>query len=637
MLGHNTVTVLQLLIWFSPSATGLRVPRYATAVSEAAISKTEYDFVVTGGGISGLTVADRLTEDPNVNVLVIETGPFDKDEDSVLVPGAFFPVPYLWPGLTSAPQTELNNRTFAVPAGRGVGGGSIVNGMVFLRGGRTEYSHWERLGAEGWGWDGLLPYFKKSENLTTPPAEFAAAANISWVEAAHGRDGPVRVSYPNYFFPGAASFWQAALESGIAPSPDPNAGDHAVGLFNIPTLADATTRTRSHARLNHYSRVKESRPNYHILAEHTVAKVILEGKRAVGLEYLPSAGGKRARVYAKKEVLLAAGALHTPQLLQLSGIGSGKLLKNLGIDVVVDLPGVGENFQDQAELKVPYIIANQIFPNPGALDTNSTYDAEQRALYDARREGAYTIVRTLSTNLALPVLQNSTSDWREILARIRAADPLAHLAPGTPAAVREGYRRQRELVVEQLAGRDVPIGMVHWGTAGTVTLYFLKPLSRGSVRIDSTDPLARPVIDFRTASDPADLDLAAALFDKHAQIMSAPAMRALGARPAAPFDYSAGGGGGGGGGADARAGLKTLLRAHMSPSNAHSCCTAAMVPRAAGGVVDPRMRVYGVRGLRVVDASYWPMVLTAAPTATTYASGERIADIIKEEYGLGSV
>ncbi|KAL8369879.1 hypothetical protein RB595_000300 [Gaeumannomyces hyphopodioides] len=626
MLGHNTVTVLQVLIWFSQSATALRVPRYATAVSEAAVSKTEYDFVIAGGGISGLTVADRLTEDPNVNVLVIETGPFDKDEDSVLVPGAFFPVPYLWLGLTSAPQTELNNRTFAVPAGRAVGGGSVVNAMVFVRGGKTEYSHWEKLGAEGWSWDGLLPYFKKSENLTTPPAEFAAAANISWVEAAHGRDGPVRVSYPNYFFPGAANFWQGALESGIAPSPDPNAGDHAVGLYNFPTVADATTRTRSHARLNHYSRVKESRSNYHILAEHTVAKVIFKGKRAVGLEYLPTAGGERTRVHAKKEVLLAAGALHTPQLLQLSGIGSETLLKKFGIDVVADLPGVGENFQDHAELKVPYTIANQIFPNSGALDTNSTYDAEQRALYDSRKEGAYTIVRTLSTNLALPVLQNSTSDWRDILAGIRNADPLAHLAPGTPAAVREGYRRQRELITEQLAGLDVPIGIVHWDTAETVTLYFLKPLSRGSVRIGSADPLAQPVLDFRTASDPADLDLAAALFDKHAQIMSAPAMRALGPRLAAPFAAAA-----------TREELKRLLRANMSPSNAHSCCTAAMVPRAAGGVVDARMRVYGVQGLRVVDASYWPMVLTAAPTATTYASGEKIADMIKGEYGLGSV
>lgn len=150
--------------------------------------------------------------------------------------------------------------------------------------------------------------------------------------------------------------------------------------------------------------------------------------------------------------------------------------------------------------------------------------------------------------------------------------------------MQEGYKRQRELIIEQLAGQDVPIGMVHWGTAERVTLYFLKPLSRGSIKINSTDPLVQPIIDFRTASDPADLDLAAALFDKHVQIMSAPAMQVLGPKMAAPFDGAT------------RTELKKLLRANMGPSNAHSCCTAAMVPREMGGVVDARMRVYGVEG-----------------------------------------
>ncbi|KAL0930316.1 choline dehydrogenase [Colletotrichum truncatum] len=621
-MASKTVTVLLACASY---AAALRVPRYATVASREVVSETKYDFVIAGGGVSGLTVADRLTEDPSINVLVIETGPFDKDEDSVLVPGAFFPVPYLWLGLTSTPQAALNNRSFPVPAGRVVGGGSVVNGMVFVRGGRTEFSGWEKLGAEGWGFDDLLPYFKKSENFTAPPKDFADAANISWVESAHGHDGPVQASYPNYFFPGAENFWQAALESGLTPSPDPNGGDRAVGLFNFPTLADATTRTRSHARLNHYTRVKDSRPNYHILAEHTVSKVLFDGKRAVGLEYLPTAGGDKVKVYAKKEVLLAAGALHTPQLLQLSGIGAKKFLQSFGIDVIADLPGVGENFQDQGELKVPYTIAKQIFPNSGALDTNSTYDAEQRALYDAEKKGAYTIVRTLSTNLALPPLSNTTSTWKDIIAAANKNKPLTYLAPGTPSSVQEGYKRQRALILDQLSGQDVPLGMVHWGTGNSVTLYFLKPLSRGSVKINSTDPLAQPVIDFRTASDPIDFDLAAALFEKSKEIMSAPAMKVLGPQMSAPFAGATG---------DE---LKELLRANMAPSNAHSCCTAAMVPKEKGGVVDTQMRVYGVKGLRVIDVSYWPMVMTAAPTATTYASGEKIADVIKKEYGIKSL
>ncbi|TDZ22886.1 Dehydrogenase xptC [Colletotrichum orbiculare MAFF 240422] len=616
---------LAVILACASSAVALRVPRFATVASRGTVAETEYDFVIAGGGVSGLTVADRLTEDPSINVLVIETGPFDKDEDSVLVPGAFFPVPYLWLGLNSSPQAALNNRSFAVPAGRVVGGGSVVNGMVYVRSGKTDYAAWEKLGAKGWGWDGLFPYFKKSENFTMPPQEFADVANISVIESAHGSDGPVRASYPNYFFPSAGNFWQAALDSGIAPSPDPNAGDHAVGLFNFPTLADATTRTRSHARLNHYSRVKESRPNYHILAEHTVSKILFEGKRAVGLEYLPTAGGDKVQVRAKKEVLLAAGALHTPQLLQLSGVGGKKFLQSFGIDVVADLPGVGENFQDQGELQLPFSVPNNLFPNSGALDTNATYDAEQRALYDDKKEGAYTIVRTLSTNLVLPPLSNATSDWKSILATARKNKPLAHLDPRAPSSVQEGYKLQREELLTQLAGQDVGIGMIHWGTAESVTLYFLKPLSRGSVRISSTDPLAQPVIDFRTLSDPVDLDVAYALFKKSKEIMSRPSMRALGATLEEPYAQVD------------EAGFERLLRENMSPSNAHSCCTAAMMPKEKGGVVDTEMKVYGVKGLRVVDVSYWPMVLTAAPTATTYASGEKIADIIKKEYGLKSL
>ncbi|GJC78273.1 dehydrogenase xptC [Colletotrichum liriopes] len=611
-----------VLLAFGSSAIALRVPLHATIASREAVSETKYDFVIAGGGVSGLTVADRLTEDPSINVLVIETGPFDKDEDSVLVPGAFFPVPYLWLGLTSAPQAALNNREFSVPAGRVVGGGSVVNGMVFVRGGKAEYAAWEKLGAKGWGWDDLLPYFKKSENLTTPPEHFAEAANISWVESAYGREGPVRASYPNYFFPGAENFWQAALESGLTPSPDPNGGDRAVGLFNFPTLADATTRTRSHARINHYQRVKESRANYHILAEHTVSKVLFKGKQAVGLEYLPTAGGDKVEVFAKKEVLLAAGALHTPQLLQLSGIGSKRFLQSFGIDVVADLPGVGENFMDQGELKVPYTFENNIFPNSGALDTNTTYDAEQRALYDTKKEGAYTIVRTLSTNLAVPPLANTTSDWKDILAAAKRNKPTAYLAPDTPSSVQEGYKRQREIVLDQLAGQDVPLGMVHWGTGNSVTLYFLRALSRGSVRINSTDPLHQPVIDFRTGSDPVDFDLAVALFEKGKAIMSAPAMQVLGPKMAAPY------------GDATREEVKKLLAENMTPSNAHSCCTAAMVPKEKGGVVDTEMQVYGTKGLRVIDVSYWPMVLTAAPTATTYASGEKASHHPRCNFGL---
>jgi len=149
------------------------------------------------------------------------------------------------------------------------------------------------------------------------------------------------------------NWWNAAISSGMKPTGDPNAG-RTTGVTYFPTVSDFTTRTRSHARLNHYERVKERRPNYHILAEHTVSRVIFEGKKAVGVMYLPSAGGDVAIASAKKEVLLAAGAVHTPQILQLSGIGPREVLEEVGIEVVADLPGVGQNFHDQPSIIIPY-------------------------------------------------------------------------------------------------------------------------------------------------------------------------------------------------------------------------------------------------------------------------------------------
>jgi choline dehydrogenase len=179
MRGSTSIRRAILFCFWSLSVNGRNIPQNARPVTREVVADTKYDFIIAGGGISGLTVADRLTEDPNgehrnervggqstnalgaVNVLVIEAGPFDKGEDSVLVPGAFNPAPYLWLPLNSVPQAALNNQTFNVPIGRVVGGGSVVNGMVFLRAGKEEYSGWDKLGAKGWDWDALLPYFIK--------------------------------------------------------------------------------------------------------------------------------------------------------------------------------------------------------------------------------------------------------------------------------------------------------------------------------------------------------------------------------------------------------------------------------------------------------------------------------------------
>ncbi|KAK0712316.1 hypothetical protein B0T21DRAFT_415884 [Apiosordaria backusii] len=618
-----------MLAHTSLGATLGKAPEFATVVTPRTVLENSYDFVIAGGGISGLTVADRLSEDPSVKVLVIEAGIFDQDEDNILIPGQFFtpfPFQYMYLPLPSVPQTALNNRSFNVPAGKVVGGGSVLNAMVYVRPGAEELDAWELLGAKGWKWKDLLPYYKKSENFTAPDPAYAAAANFSFDPSLHGTTGPVQASFPSFHFKGSGIWFEAAVSSGLRAGGDPHAGDGS-GVVYIPSVTSGTTRTRSHARLNHYTRI-QPRSNYHILAGHTVARILFDNtKKVTGVEYLPSGGGERLTVQATKEVLVAGGAVHTPQILQLSGIGPKKVLNKFNIPIVVELPGVGANFHDQPSIIIPYNVTNNVSPNVGTLNSDPVYDAEQRALYDATREGPYQLTRGLSTNLALPPLCNATSDCRSIVSAARRTNPFKYLPEDTHPTVKAGYALQREIILRQLEGPKTPVSMIHWDTANSVRMYFFKPLSRGTVQINSINPLEWPLIDYRTNVDPTDEDLIVASFLKNRHIMSQPSMAALNPLEAAPFSNNI---------TDKEA-IKQILRGVTEPSSAHQCCTAAMMPRILGGVVDPEMKVYGVKGLRVIDTSYWPIVLTAAPTATTYASGEKIADAIKAEYGLQSL
>lgn len=583
-----------------------------------------------------------------MTVLVIEAGPFDGYEDAVLVPGAFdqTALPYYW-NITSEPQTGLENRSFSVPLGKAVGGGTVGNAMVFFRSAKGDYDSWEALGATSLGYDTLLPYFQKSENFTAPDQSFAEKGNVSWDASIHGSTGPLQVTYPNYFYPGSgkkcpsqearcligcltavvstpiANWWNAALEVGFDAATDINSGSPN-GISWYTTTVDHTNRTRSDARINHYDRVTATRPNYHVLAETTVSNIVFEDNKARGVEYLPTTGGATAQVLASKEVLLAAGAVGTPQLLQASGVGPGSLLTSLGIDVVADLPGVGANLQDQPNGAVVYTFQDNVVPNADTLSTNATFDAEQKALYEADREGAWTITRGFGETVALFSLCEATSDCQELIAAAKAEDPSALLPEGTDATVVAGYAAQRAQILDQYAGDNVPIAMIHWTTGSGVVVFLLRPLSRGLVQIRSADVLETPLVDWRAMTDPVDLDIAVASFLKNREIMQAPSMAVLGPSEASPF----------GDNITDETELRSIIASDFGPTTGHLCCTAAMLPLDEGGVVDTEWKVYGVDGLRVIDISTWPMIVASTPMATVYGAAEKVADVIKKAYCL---
>ncbi|KAF2820284.1 choline dehydrogenase-like protein [Ophiobolus disseminans] len=613
-------SIILELTWVISASARSQLGRHAGIIDARQLSEaTNYDFIVAGGGIAGLTVADRLTENPNITVLVIEYGPFDQREDGIMIPGAYFPVPYFWLPLMSTPQAALGGTSYLVPCGRVVGGGSVVNAMFFHRSDAALYDAWEELGATGWSWKNLLPYFKKSATFTPPDAEYAKERNITWDASVRGIDGPVQASYAPYDYPGSANFYNGATSIGIHPAEDPDNGN-AKGIFRLQRSVDAKTQTRSSARVNRYDR-NAARPNYHILSNTAVSRVVFEGTTAVGVEYLGTSNGTKQTVSARKEVILAAGSVHTPQILQLSGIGEAGALKTFGIESVSDLPGVGRNLQDHLVLKVNYNYTSNVFPNGGSLQSNTLYAAEQRALYDAGEPSAYDLTGTTGNLIIQLPLSNWTSNSSSIVAQAKHFDSAVILGNNPDSSVLHGYGKQRSIILDDI---DISaVGGLSWNTGPETSLYMTRPFSRGSIRINSTSILDAPLIDYGTIMDPTDLEMLYAIYMKNRELMTAPDLAVLGPIETAPAP-----------GLSDENEIKEKIKKVLMPSNAHQCCTAAMMQKEDGGVVDPENRVYGVERLSIVDASTWPIIVGGGPQASVYAGAEKAADVIKARHGI---
>ena len=444
--------------------------------------------------------------------------------------------------------------------------------------------------------------------------------------------------------------WVTALESlGISHREDPSGGSNP-GICSLPFSEDARikTYTRSDARRNHYDSVIRTRPNYHLLANNTVAKILFDSQnRATGFEYFPTSGGSMSTVYASKEVIVSAGALHTPQILMLSGIGPKKTLDYLKIPIVSDLPGVGQNLQDQYTLNVPFdcellsllvfsfffffffwekfrinsmvLGSHPIFPNVTSFISNATFKAEQLTLYEEDLPSAYTITQHLPLNFGLVALKDFTNSttYQSIINYAKTSDASSSLPPDTDPTVLAGYKAQREIMLGQIENPNMATGSLNWNTDAGGQVFYLKPLSRGNITINSTNPQANPIFDLRSATDPTDFAILTALLRKLREAMATPAMEALGPIEISPY------------GAQFQTDeqILSVIRAQLGPSAAHLCCTAAMLPQELGGVVNHEKKVYGVERLRVADISNMPMVLAGPPTATQYMAAEKVSRI----------
>ncbi|MEP6796962.1 MAG: GMC family oxidoreductase N-terminal domain-containing protein [Lapillicoccus sp.] len=520
----------------------------------------QVDVIVVGAGAAGCVVAARLSEDPGCRVLLLEAGTATGEEDSALIPGAAFThmAEASWPDVT-VPQEALAGRRLSLAQGRGVGGGSSINFMYWFQGQPVDYDGWERDGAAGWGWSDVLPYLRRSESTSLGAG------------SSHGGDGPMTITRPRDVHPLSMSFIAAGVEQGLPLTEDFN-GTLREGFGLVQSNIRDGAR---HSVVAAYLRPAAGRPNLTIATGVLVTSVVIEAGRATGVRYRTSAGGGPDReVSARTSVVLSAGALRTPQLLMLSGVGPAAHLHAHGIDVVADLPGVGQNLHDHPLLPA-------VWPVTDGSRMLSELRPEDLRSYQLLRRGPLA-----SLGQAAALLRTDE--------RLEAPDiQLSPLLIGLTSA---------------LMPLEVP--------AVTCVISLVTPSSRGSVQLSSADPDAAPAVDPRYLSDPADrLRLRVAL-KRVLHLFEAPALSAVTGPPLQPTKDSSD--------AELDAWIQDNVVTQWHPVGTSRMGTDSM------SVVDPKtLLVHGIQDLHVVDASLMPTITRGNPQAPTIMIAERAADILR--------
>ncbi|KAF4928389.1 Dehydrogenase xptC [Colletotrichum fructicola] len=546
----------------------------------------EYDFIVVGGGPAGLTVADRLSEDPKKTVLVIEYGRIAVD-DSFMPPFNIPAAEFLY-NLTSVPQPNANNRVFPVPNGAVVGGGSAVNGQIFFRGSKEDHDNWSLLGNPGWDWDSVFPYYKKSHSFNPPPQHIQDEYGMTFDLSAYGNTTPIYMSMPGY---------QA---------------------FN-----------RSFSGLGHYQYI-QPRQNYHLLPLHRGLEVNFEKQdltqRAVSVQVKPRFGdGATFDVKAKREIILSASATRTPIILQLSGIGPKKVVEEAGIKSLIDLPGVGWNLQDHSHTVSLYNFTKDVWPTPTTIHTNATFRAEALAEYKAHNTGPFTSP-TISGGLLLPARSFTGSHFANLSLQLGLqAVHKYYLPDGLNPSLIAGYILQHKILLKSFLSDKSAIFEHPFQGSPRGTSILLKPFSRGSVNINPKDPFGDPIFDYRLLSNPIDLEIHVRMQQYiRNHFATSKTLSGLGPVELVPGKYRA---------SDAEVKKWLVDEENLNASNGHSCGTASMMPRLLGGVVDSNLKVYGTSHLSIADTSIIPLLVGAHTQSTAYMIGEKAADLIKSRHG----
>ena len=524
------------------------------------------DYIIIGGGSAGCVLAARLSEDPAVQVTLLEAGPSDS---SVLIhcPAGLAAMAKSnhanW-AFSTVPQKGLNGRSGYQPRGKVMGGSSSVNAMCYIRGQRQDYDGWAAEGNPGWGYDDVLPYFKRSEH------------NERGADAFHGIGGPLNVMdlrSPNRYGP---VFIEAAVQAGYAVNKDFNAADHeGVGMYQV-----------THKNGERFSAAKAyvtpnlGRPNLQVITDAHTTCILMEGKRAVGVEYRHS--GELKQLKATREVLLCAGSLQSPQILMLSGIGPAAELAKHGIAVVQELPGVGEHLHDHLDIV-------QVVAAPRMKD-----------LFGLTLSGAWRVIKGIF-------------EWRGS----RSGMLTTNFAEAGGFIKSQPHEATPDLQLHFVIGKLVNHGRkTVFGLGYSCHVCLLRPKSRGRVTLASSDPMAAPLIDPNFLAVQDDMDRMVRGFKLMRSILSQPALAGyLGQELPATA------------GAHTDAEIEQVIR-NYGDTIYHPVGTCRM-GNGAMDVVDAQLRVHGVQGLRVVDASIMPTLVSGNTNGPVIMIAEKASDMIK--------
>lgn len=527
----------------------------------------EFDYIVVGAGSAGCVLANRLSADGKNSVLLLEAGP--KDHNIwIHVPlgyGRLFKAKTVNWMYQTEPEPELDGRTVFQPRGKVLGGSSSINGLLYVRGQHEDYDRWRQRGNEGWGYEDVLPYFKKAEHQQRGPDEF------------HGVGGPLPVSDLGHADPLSAAFIAAAAETGIPKNPDFNgATQEGAGYFQTTTRYGRRASTAVA-----YLRPAKARKNLQIETSALAERIVFNGRRAEAVEYRKHGSLRTAR--ARKEILVCSGAYNSPQLLQLSGAGPAELLRKHGIEVVLDAPGIGNDLQDHLQVRV---------------------------------------VMRCTQRMTLNDIINSPS--RKILAGLRYAafrtGPLS-IAAGTSGAF---FKTNPRLATPDIQIHFLPFSTdkmgekLHLFSGFSASVCQLRPESRGSLRIRSADPTAPPEIRINYLSTEVDRTTNVEGLKMLRKILQAPALRPYVVDEVDP-------------GIKVATDEELLNYCRQRGSTIYhptSTCRMGADPLA---VVDQRLRVRGLEGLRVVDASVMPDLISGNTNAAIIMIAEKASDMILQD------